>query len=548
MRKYLTEWIMGVLFLLTVFSFTGRTVYAAEGQKLVAITFDDGSGPYTDKLLDGLKKTGAHATFFTNTRNGSYGTDHYYAQAERILAEGHQLANHTYSHKVPFGKLSGGVISSEVTKALPNLYKAAGGAYDYFVRTPGGANTPGIRNNISAPIIRWDVDTLDWKYRNVSTVYSNIMKNTKDGSIILLHDIHKTSVDAALKAIPALQARGYEVVTVSELFRRKGVEPKKSVVYNSLQGRPTVKDAYALPVVKCEAGMITISGDEGLSFYYTTDGTLPKLNSRKYTGSFTLPEGTELTVAGIDRYAVRTESVTVKVEAGYPGVFDAKYYLSKYPGLTESVGTDANALLQYYLKTGIGKGDIASPVFDITYYMSRYPDLQKKFGSNRIAYAKHFVNYGMKEGRQGIASFSVSGYKNRYADLRAAYGNDTRAYYMHYVRYGAGEKRSGAEADRLYGAVHILNGVDYSDVYEYNYYMKVNPDLKNRFGSRQDDLGALKHFVLYGMQEGRIAKETFNVKVYRACNPDLQNVFGEDWKKYYRHYLTYGRKEGRKAA
>ncbi len=89
----------------------------------------------------------------------------------------------------------------------------------------------------------------------------------------------------------------------------------------------------------------------------------------------------------------------------------------------------------------------------------------------------------------------------------------------------------------------VYNGIDYSDVYDYYYYIANNPDVAAAFGG--DETKTLEHFVTYGMREGRRASSNFDVWQYKALYPDLQLAFGNDMAAYYRHFITYGFKEGR---
>lgn len=92
------------------------------------------------------------------------------------------------------------------------------------------------------------------------------------------------------------------------------------------------------------------------------------------------------------------------------------------------------------------------------------------------------------------------------------------------------------------GKSEIINGLDYSKVYDQKYYSSL-PDIKQAFGTNQTAI--FKHFLDYGMKEGRQANAEFNVKVYKAKNPDLVSAFGNDYKKYFTHYMQYGYKENR---
>ena len=112
-------------------------VAASANTKLIAFTFDDGPSTYTAALLDGLKARGAKATFFMNGTNGSHGIVNHKDLLTRMRDEGHQLANHTYQHLIPFDNYSASTISSEVSRVESLLFDRMGGSYTDMVRTPG---------------------------------------------------------------------------------------------------------------------------------------------------------------------------------------------------------------------------------------------------------------------------------------------------------------------------------------------------------------------------------------------------------------------------
>lgn len=183
-------------------------------------------------------------------------------------------------------------------------------------------------------------------------------------------------------------------------------------------------------------------------------------------------------------------------------------------------------------------------VYNYNYYRTHNTDLQKAFGTNEQKYVEHFVNYGMKEGRQGSEEFNVEIYKYNYSDLRSAYGNDNAKYYKHYVNYGKAEGRNG-KTKLSTGSSTVYNGVDYKDVYNYDYYRTKNADLQKVFGT--DSAKYLKHFVEYGMKEGRPASKDFILEIYKSNNADLCKAYGNNNVAYYKHYINYGKAEGRNA-
>ena len=295
---------------------------AAGSTKLIAFTFDDGPSPYTAGLLDGLKARGASATFFMTGVNGGSGIVNQGAVLTRMRDEGHQLANHTYSHIVPFNTQSAATISSQVGQVEQLLFRYMGGSYTDMVRTPGGALGTTVQNTVAAPIISWSVDTLDWKYRNADTVYQNILSGARDGAIVLLHDLYPTSITGALRAIDTLKSQGYEFVTVAELLRRRGVTPVNGRVYTSAPNQGVNLPAYSAPVITSAAGtdgvQVTLtSQSSGVPLYYTTDGTVPHLGSARYTGPITITQDTTFTVVGIDQCGTRTPAA-VRTVAGMP--------------------------------------------------------------------------------------------------------------------------------------------------------------------------------------------------------------------------------------
>lgn len=230
----------------------------------------------------------------------------------------------------------------------------------------------------------------------------------------------------------------------------------------------------------------------------------------------------------------------------YSAAFDASYYYNHYGDLQEAYGYDEKALLNHFLNYGLAEGRIASPIFDITYYKKNNPDLAAVYGDDLKKYCTHFAVYGMNEGRQGCATFNVNSYKLQYADLRQAYVNDLSKYYEHYLKYGYRENRKGTGCTSRQGYVTQYNGVDYASVYNCDYYLANNADVKNAYGSN-DDIAVLQHFVNYGMNEGRQASSNFNATSYRLQYVDLRNAYGGQLKSYYEHYMRYGKKEGRVA-
>ena len=202
-----------------------------EGPPLIALTFDDGpSSVTTPVLLDGLAKRGVKATFFLV---GSMAADNH-DTVRRIAAEGHQLGVHTYDHSLQRGLtgLSESQFRSQVDTTR-DLISALTGQSEFMFRPPYGFVDDSVKKWAESPIILWSIDPEDWKEQDAGKVAQHIVSHAKDGAIILLHDIFKTSVDGALKAVDTLLQEGYRFVTVEELFAARGVSAEKGRVYNS---------------------------------------------------------------------------------------------------------------------------------------------------------------------------------------------------------------------------------------------------------------------------------------------------------------------------
>ena len=189
---------------------------------LIALTFDDGPGQYTDKLLDCLEENNAHATFFMLGQL----VGQYPETVKRMVELGCELGNHSWDHQNMLDLSLDGVVKEfgDTDQALID----ACGQESTVIRPPYGNYTDDIIAAVGKPFILWSIDSLDWKYLDADLDYNGIMNdsNLGDGAVILMHDIHGPSVDAALRLIPALVDQGYKLVTVSEMAEAKNVTLK----------------------------------------------------------------------------------------------------------------------------------------------------------------------------------------------------------------------------------------------------------------------------------------------------------------------------------
>ena len=190
-----------------------KAYFEKKNRKVVALTFDDGPNPTTtNQALDTLSKYGIKATFFVLGKNvsGNEGI------LKRMKADGHVIGNHSWSHPV-LSKLSLDDAKKQITDTEDALTKVLGSS-SKLMRPPYGAITDDIRNSLDLSFIMWNVDSLDWKSKNEAAILTEIQREVKNGSIILMHDIHSETVNALPKVIDYLKGQGYDFVTVPDLL------------------------------------------------------------------------------------------------------------------------------------------------------------------------------------------------------------------------------------------------------------------------------------------------------------------------------------------
>ena len=181
----------------------------------VALTFDDGPGQDTPRLLDVLAAKNVKATFFLVGNRVSRNP----ATAKAIADAGHALGNHTWNHP-DLTKADAATRASEISGTTQAILDATGKP-PTSMRPPYGAVDDDVRAELRAaglPVVLWDVDSEDWRSKNVEATTTAVMAKVKPGSIVLLHDIHASTVDAVPSIIDQLAAQGYTLVTVDQLL------------------------------------------------------------------------------------------------------------------------------------------------------------------------------------------------------------------------------------------------------------------------------------------------------------------------------------------
>lgn len=195
---------------------------------MVALTFDDGPhSKNTDDILNILSKYNAYATFFMLGSN----VEKYPDVVKRVFDAGNEIGIHTWSHK-ELTKLSSDEIKKEVDNTASKIEKITG-KRPTLVRPPYGSINENVKNTIDNPLILWNVDSLDWKSRDKEKIVPLVLNDVQDGDIILLHDIHSTTVPAVEEILKYLVGNDYQVITVSQMLNAKGYDLTKTRVFYS---------------------------------------------------------------------------------------------------------------------------------------------------------------------------------------------------------------------------------------------------------------------------------------------------------------------------
>jgi len=194
-------------------------------EKSVALTFDD--GPYdrvTNRIVKVLAKHDSRATFFVVGNR----VERYADTMKNAYNKGNQIATHTFDHG-DLSKMKKKQIRRELKRAF-RVMKKINGENPTMLRPPYGNVNDKMRQTIRIPMIYWNVDTEDWASRNKDKILSRC-KSIKDGDIVLMHDLYPSTAAAVEKLVPKLRKKGFQLVTVEELFYYKGIDAKGGKVY-----------------------------------------------------------------------------------------------------------------------------------------------------------------------------------------------------------------------------------------------------------------------------------------------------------------------------
>lgn len=189
------------------------------GNGYVSLTFDDGPDPVlTPQILDILADNDIRATFFVVGKNA----EQYPALIDRIISEGHEIGNHTYSHAY-LGSAGKTITHSEISACDDKIFEHSEYCVRLF-RPPGGIMSREISNvcrEYGYDVVLWSIDTRDWTGRSAAEIVNEVYNNIRDGAIILMHDgVRGHTAEALEEIIPELRSRGYEFVIASKLINR----------------------------------------------------------------------------------------------------------------------------------------------------------------------------------------------------------------------------------------------------------------------------------------------------------------------------------------
>jgi len=200
---------------------------------MVALTFDDGPSRFTVPIVEALEEYEAVATFYVTGNRVESNSE----LVLRTFNTGSEFANHSWSHP----RLDN-LTDERIRRELQNTndaIEAITGVAPNNMRPPYGGHNKRVRDisaELGLSVIIWSLDPMDWLHRDSNYIYNRVMNNVKDRDIILLHDLYETTANAAVRLIPALLDRGYQLVTVSELFYYSGVEAIPGHVYRDGTG------------------------------------------------------------------------------------------------------------------------------------------------------------------------------------------------------------------------------------------------------------------------------------------------------------------------
>jgi len=201
------------------------TLKPLRGQRLIALTFDDGPNPYiTTPLLDFLAQRQVLVTFYVLGAE----VERHPEIVQRMAALGHQVGNHTQNH-VEFTRVNAERRRREYQEGAQAIYNVLG-VMPTTTRLPYGSYNDTILAEMTTPQIQWSIDPQDWRNRNAQYIAQHVIERVQEGDIILLHDVYESTLAAARILVPALLEQGFVFVTVDQLLTLRGEAQPGDVV------------------------------------------------------------------------------------------------------------------------------------------------------------------------------------------------------------------------------------------------------------------------------------------------------------------------------
>lgn len=208
--------------------YKGEVNTFSNNDKIVMITFDDGPSIYTKEIVKTLIANNSKATFFFLGNRMKYNI----SKVKEIYSLGMEIGSHTYSHK-NLVSLNKNEIIDEIN-STNIIYNEITYSNIKYTRPPYGNYNKKVLNLINTPIILWDIDPLDWMTQDSEKTYKKIIENVHDGSIILMHDIYKETLEALKMILPVLNEMGYKMLTITEGAYIKNIKLENGKIYRNL--------------------------------------------------------------------------------------------------------------------------------------------------------------------------------------------------------------------------------------------------------------------------------------------------------------------------
>ena len=224
---------------------------------MVALTWDDGpKSSVGNHLMDVLEANNGRGTFFVVGERIDQAPD----EVKRMVADGHEVGNHSWDHDEKLSKKGVDYIRSEFDKTNQKVQELTG-VTPTLARLPGGITSEDVKSTLTMPMIFWSIDTLDWKTKNAQSTIDAIQGSIKDGDIVLMHELYDATSQACDTVIPWLNQQGYQMVTVSELiqFRQAAVAGGNGKQYSAFRPQPTEAAPVTEAVAATDAAPVAVS-------------------------------------------------------------------------------------------------------------------------------------------------------------------------------------------------------------------------------------------------------------------------------------------------